>query len=473
MKKSLMALVIGLSCFGVYAKGVSPYLPVNSDATLDNDIETLAVIADIPKLTKPYNLAVIFQALNKIRYERPELYHRLNRQLLPYKKSISLTRAKLSLSQGGETEQILPNQNGVSSDNHYSVDFQYQLQFQDWLGLYAGADLSQQHQQWTGSTISVGSSWAQLDIGYREHWFSPFQDQSQLISNNAQTMPSVTLSNNLPIEFWGRDFNYELFLAQMDRQPVRYQSRYSERKKPFLAGFHFSFEPVDGWMLGLNRTMQFGGGERATGFKDVLKAFFDPAGLDNTGSELSADEEAGNQLASLTSKVNFNTGIPFSVSAEIAAEDTANHNNYQLGNLAYSLGVYFPLLLNDTLSFNYETTLFEDAWYAHHLYKDGYTNDGVVIGHWAMQTQRENGTALDQFSHSIQVGYRFDSRHRLNTTLRLIAPKSRAKDKYSSGWSLQAEYLFPIKQYTFSAGAYMGKTMVDDDFWQMSLSLIF
>ena len=471
MKKSLIMLAFAACSFGSSAQGVSPYLPINANASLDNDVETLAVVADLSKLTKPYSLAVIFQALNKVQYQHPDLYQRLNRQLLPYKKSYKLTQAKLSLSTGGDNEQVLPNKNGVSTNNHYGINFQAQAQIQDWLGLYIGADITQEHQQLTGTTLSVGSDWAQLDIGYREHWFSPFHDQSQLISNNAQTMPSVTLSNNLPLEFWGRNFNYELFLAQMDRQPVRYQGQYSDRKKPFLAGFHFSFEPIDGWTLGLNRTMQFGGGERTTSFSDVVKAFFDPSGLDNTSDELNQDEEAGNQLASLTSKVNFDTSIPFSFTAELAAEDTANHNNYQLGNLAYSLGLYFPVLMDDKLSFNYEATLFEDAWYSHHLYRDGYTNDGVVLGHWAMQTQRENGTALDQLSHSIQTHYRFDGRHQLITKLRYIQPQSRAKDLYSSGWSLQTEYLFPLSRYQASTGIYVGKTMVDDDFWNISFSL--
>jgi len=38
-------------------------------------------------------------------------------------------------------------------------------------------------------------NWAQLDIGYRDHWLSPATDSSMLLSTEAPTMPSVTLSN--------------------------------------------------------------------------------------------------------------------------------------------------------------------------------------------------------------------------------------------------------------------------------------
>jgi|ERR1019366_3462980 hypothetical protein len=50
-----------------------------------------------------------------------------------------------------------------------------------------------------GSILSVGFNWAQLDLGYRDHWFSPMTDSSMLISTEAPTLPSVTLSNYEPL----------------------------------------------------------------------------------------------------------------------------------------------------------------------------------------------------------------------------------------------------------------------------------
>ncbi len=470
MKKSLMALVIGLSCFGVYAKGVSPYLPVNSDATLDNDIETLAVIADIPKLTKPYNLAVIFQALNKIRYERPELYQRLNRQLLPYKKSAALTHSKTSVSFNGGETHVIPNARSNTTENHFSFSNRFQWQARDWLGFYVGTELTQDSNSIAGSMVSLGTSWAQLDIGYKEHWYSPFQSQSMVLSTNAEAMPSVSLSNNLPVVFFDTNFNYEFFLAQMDHQPVLFNGEYSSRRKPYLAGFHAGFEPVKGWTLGVNRVFQFGGGERSVSFKTIAKAFFDPNGADNTRTDLSSDQEAGNQIASFTSKFNFDTDIPFTFYSELAGEDTGSGKNFQFGNPALSAGVFLPLLMDNRLSLTYEYSFWENGWYSHHLYRDGYANDGFVLGNWALQQQRENNTALEGESHYLKSAYQFDNNRKLISQLRFVFPEESARSVYEQSWEIDLEYLFPWRGNTLSVGTYAGNDMLGKNFWQARAS---
>ena len=66
--------------------------------------------------------------------------------------------------------------------------------------------------------MSLGVDWAQIDIGYRDHWLSPMTDTSMLMSTEAPTMPSVTLSNYEPLTRLG--FQYEFFLdpPRPDRQ---------------------------------------------------------------------------------------------------------------------------------------------------------------------------------------------------------------------------------------------------------------
>ena len=65
----------------------------------------------------------------------------------------------------------------------------------------------------SGSMLSFGFNWAQIDIGYRDHWFSPATDSSMLISTEAPTRPSVTLSNSEPLTRLG--FQYELFATEL------------------------------------------------------------------------------------------------------------------------------------------------------------------------------------------------------------------------------------------------------------------
>ena len=470
MKKALI-LTAGLFITSTsWASGVSPYLPLNATPIIESDVDTLATLANIPKLSKPYNMAVIFQALNKIRYTEPDLYARLSRALMSYKKTASLTHSRTSLSVGGSVEHAIPNARGNTTDNTFSFSNRFQWQAQDWLGFYVGTELTQQRKSATGTMLSVGTSWAQLDIGYKEHWYSPFQSQSMVISTNAETMPSVSLSNNLPITFFDTNFNYEFFLGQMDSQPVLYQNELSSRRKPLLAGFHASFEPVEGWTLGVNRVFQFGGGERDVSFSTIAKAFFDPGGADNTRDDLTSDQEAGNQIASITSKFNFDTKIPFSFYSELAGEDTANGKNYQFGNPALSAGLFFPQLLNKKLAFTYEFSYWENGWYSHHIYTDGYTNDGFVLGNWALQQQRENGTALEGQSHFIKGVYRFDNEHKLITQIRLVTPKEQARDIYQQSWELDAEYFVPWRSNTISIGAYVGKDILGENFWQARAS---
>ena len=61
--------------------------------------------------------------------------------------------------------------------------------------------------------LSLGNEFVQLDAGYRDQWLSPMIDSSMLISTEAPTMPSLTLSNQMPIG--GAGFEYQLFLARM------------------------------------------------------------------------------------------------------------------------------------------------------------------------------------------------------------------------------------------------------------------
>jgi hypothetical protein len=61
--------------------------------------------------------------------------------------------------------------------------------------------------------LSMVIDYAQLDIGYRDHWLSPFTDSSMLVSTEAPTMPSITLSNYRPISRLG--ISYQIFLADM------------------------------------------------------------------------------------------------------------------------------------------------------------------------------------------------------------------------------------------------------------------
>src|SRR5262249_25319466 len=136
----------------------------------------------------------------------------------------------------------------------------------------------------TGSVLSLGFDKAQLDLGWRDHWWSPMTDSSMLFSTEAPTMPSVTLSNYEPISRLG--LQYELVLARMSKSneielPVTGQLTTGY---PKVAGLHLGFEPVSGWSIAANRILVFGGGAAGgQSVGDIFQAFFNPSKAQSSG----------------------------------------------------------------------------------------------------------------------------------------------------------------------------------------------
>jgi hypothetical protein len=112
----------------------------------------------------------------------------------------------------------------------------------------------------TGSMLSLGFNWAQIDIGYRDHWFSPATDSSMLMSTEAPTTPSVTLSNYEPLTRLG--FQYEFFADAPvpERSDTFFTMARQSSGTPRLFGTQLSIEPFPGWSLGINRLLEYGGG---------------------------------------------------------------------------------------------------------------------------------------------------------------------------------------------------------------------
>lgn len=449
------------------ASGVAPYLPIQSSPALDNEIERLASVANMPNLTKPYNIATIYHYMDEISDTHPRLYKRLSKALKSYEKTWGLTYKKLTVS-ANENTHAKPNNDGVDTDQNYQTIIRGQWQVADWFGIYAGGNITKDEKQLTGSTLSIGTSWAQLDIGYKEHWFGPFNGSGQLISNNAQTMPSVSLSNNLPINIYGHNVNYELFLAQMSTQPVLFEGSFSNTNNPYLAGVHVSFQPTPWWTLGANRMFQFSGGERPIDAGRVIDAFFDPRGTDNTAD---LDDQSGNQIASITSKINFDTHIPVTLSVEYAGEDTANSIEGQLGNSALITGIYLPYLFGDALSINYEYSNWQDKWYTNSIYGDGYVNENYVVGHWALQPQRENGTATEGTSHYLNGVWQTHNNHVLSATVRTSTNEDTTEQEYKDTWEVNINYTMPFYRKALSLELYTGRDFLGEDYTQVGLSL--
>jgi hypothetical protein len=315
-----------------------------------------------------------------------------------------------------------------------------------------------------GSLLSIGYDFAQLDLGYRARWLSPLVDSAMLVSTQAATMPSVTISNYRPLTSWG--FHYEAFVAEMSRTDRISFRGAQESGRPRLGGIHLSVEPASGWAIGLNRMMQYGGGPRPAKTGDLLRAFFNPSDYDNTNANLTSDQQFGNQLASITSKFIFPGRVPFSIYFEYAGEDTSNGKNYLLGNSALSGGIYFPVLWR-RFDLTYEFSEWQNAWYVNGVYGDGLTNEGHVIGHWGGD-ERVFGDDVGAQSHMLRVGWQPAFGGAFEARVRTIANETYSNAGYERAYDATLRYTRPFGRFSLGAEVFAGRNVFGEDFSRVS-----
>jgi hypothetical protein len=235
------------------AGGVSAYLPLNLEPETERQIERVLILADEPVLKRPFAVALVELALPKACERDKALCTKVKKYLERYSRDYAVTHASATGSIRRGADVVIPDQHGLTSQSHYDVSAQGFVQPSDYFLASAGVISYQGRTTPTGSVLSAGFNWAQLDIGYRDHWWSPATDSNMLISTEAPTMPSVTLSNYEPLTRLG--FQYELFLAQMSRtNRIAYQGQGTtalSSGNPKLFGAQFSFEPFSGWSVGV------------------------------------------------------------------------------------------------------------------------------------------------------------------------------------------------------------------------------
>jgi Capsule assembly protein Wzi len=395
------------------AHGVTPYLPLNTSPEIERQIERVLILAGRPVIRRPIAAAAVLDALPKACKVDAQLCARVREYLDRYMRDAGVTQLQAQFAfDTGDSDMTLPNAHGMKVDSPWQLGVQGHYQFNDYILASVGGVGYQGRATPTGTLLSVGVDWAQLDVGYRDHWLSPLTDSSMLISTQSPTMPSATLSNYVPIGPLG--INYEVFLAQMSKQDGIKFFGATTSGHPRAAGLQLGIEPVSGYSLAVNRVMQYGGGARSGGgllqLKDAL--FKNSNRPDVTGQT----EEFGNQVASITSSILFPGKTPFAVHVEYAGEDNAYAGSYRLGDTDLSIGIDFPKLWN-RYDLSYEISEWQTAWYTHHIYPDGLINYGHVLGHW-FGDQRQFGDALGGRSQMLRAGWLRDDGDYLQVTYR-------------------------------------------------------
>jgi Capsule assembly protein Wzi len=451
-----LAVLAALWAVAATARGVSPYLALHTSPEIERQIERLLILADKPILTRPIAAAAVFDALPKACERDAALCDQVTRYLASYMRTAGIAYAGASLSGTRGAGTAMPNRHGMNTDGAYEITAGAYWQPSDSVLATAGIVAFEGDTTPTGTMLSFGMEYAQIDLGYRDHWWSPMTDSSMLISTQAATMPSVTISNYTPISRWG--LRYEAFLAEMsDSSNIAFQGGLTSGN-PQLFGLHVSIQPLPGWSLGVSRIMQYGGGDREESLGEAIDAFFNPSDTDNTGT----DADFGNQIASFTSRFLLPSSVPLAVYFEYAGEDTSDLNNLRLGNAALSIGVDFPLLWRN-FALTVELSEWQNGWYVHSIYQDGLRNDGHVLGHWGADW-REVNDGVGARSWMARLGWQPKFGGILDATYRNLDNELYSGRPYESAHELEIRYSRAWQDFYFGGELSTGSDVFGESF---------
>ncbi len=489
--KMIKATVIGafFCCSMPLFATPTAYLPIGMDAQLDHQLDTLFALTIGTPMAKPYRLAEVEKALLILEKDEPGLAAAIRSKIKPYQSDDAVTRVGVKLQVDTDNAKKIANQRGLSSDEWGQGFFEGIWRANDYTLVQVGVDYRAKANKFVNynSFISFAGEDLQLNLGYKEHWFSPFKHSAQIISTNAKTAPSISIGMVKPAHNWW-NFDFELYYSELEHveNGILYQGELHSGT-PKLAGTHFSIEPLDGWKLGLNRMMQFGGGPRKVDVGDVVDAFFDPAGNDNSGLTGSKDNELGDQYVTITSTVNFNWGMPVELYFEYGGEDTKDHKNYQFGNTVSNLGFFLPKLSN-TMSLRYEYTNIHSLWYVNEIYPAyGNTVGGFVTGHYAADQRytdlHANGVARVYADapptqvHSMELTYSESYRSFWRSKLTLIENESnylnewgQTTAEYEKAVELQLSNTRQLNEHTLETTLTYGEDVFGDNYTWLSVA---
>jgi hypothetical protein len=452
------------------ADGVSAYLPLNLEPEMERQIERVLILADEPILKRPFAVGLVLDALPQACMVDKPLCMKVKRYLERYSRDYAVTHASVTGALAHDRDPgVVPNAHGLPVKSSWEFSAQGFVQPNDYVLLSAGAIAYKGRTEPTGSMLSLGFNWAQLDIGYRDHWFSPATDSSMLLSTEAPTTPSVTLSNYEPLTRLG--IQYEFFLTQL-KQPgknILYNGNLSSGS-PRLFGTQLSIEPFPGWSVGVNRVLEYGGGGGLPGSaRFLVRDFFRPSGL---------SQVQGNQQASYVSRFIFPGKTPFAVYFQYAGEDNSNGGSYLLGSAALTAGIDIPRLAR-YFDVTYEYSEWQNIWYVHNIFLDGMTNRGLVLGNWGAD-QRNFGDGVGARSHMLRVGWEPPFGGYLEERVRTLANQTyfggdtrvysaaNAAFPYHHYYDFSVRYSRPWKNYILGGEIFGGRDVYGKSFSRLS-----
>jgi len=439
------------------ANGATPYLPLNLSPEIERQVERVLVLGGHPVMTRPVPVAAVLDALPRACRRDAALCRRVRHYMVRYFGPRGVTEASVEVAAASHSTTTMPDERGERLDSPIDGSVVAFYRPYDHLLLtagavaYAGTDGRFSPE---GTLLSAGNEYLQIDAGYRSQWLSPLTDSSTLISTEAPTMPSVTLSNQQPIGRLG--LQYQFFLARMSHSDHIIYHGVDNQGYPKLAGAHIGIEPVAGWDFAGNAVWQFGGGGRPGSFSDFFRNLFQATNFGGSTSP-NLDNRFSNRSVSLTSAYTFPTRTPFEAYLEYAGRDTFHGEAYRFRETDLSAGIHMPELF-DRFDLTVEVTEWQNAWYTDYVWLDGMTVNGYVTGNWGADW-RVPGDDVGAQSEMISLGWPLRSGDEVYTRLRMLQNQHYAATlgsptgptgivPYDHAYMLTLEYSQPRDGYT-------------------------
>lgn len=279
-------------------------------------------------------------------------------------------------------------------------------------------------------------------------------------------MPSITLSNELPIGALG--LQYQAFVARMSyTNQIAWQNGYTAGD-PRFAGMHLGIEPVQGWSISGNSVWQFGGGARPGSFTDFIDSIFQRTVLGN-GATNQTDTRFSNRAISLTSAYTTPGPTPLEVYVEYAGRDTLHGELYRFHETGLTAGLHIPELFRH-FDLTIEASEWQNFWYTDYVWREGMTVNGYVTGNWGADW-RNPGNDVGAQSLMTQLGWSLQSGDEINLRYRTLQNQNYYGIDYQRAHMLTLEYAQPRDGYTRGLQLDVGRDVYGDGYARLGAFL--
>ena len=207
--------------------------------------------------------------------------------------------------------------------------------------------------------LKAGGGPLELEIGRDENWFGLGERGNITLTNNAQNLDFVKLSNPEPINagFLGL-LKYSLLFTQLDKSLVN-----SNERQPYVMAVKLSIKPTPPLEIGINFARMFGG-------PGVSGSF---GGIGGT---------TGN-TANTIAGIELRLRLPWLRNAELYGEFSGEDSAGPWPIVeSYVAGIYFPrLTAGGRDDFRFEFFYGNQILYTNGSYPGGYTYHSMPLGH--------------------------------------------------------------------------------------------